>query len=85
MSWTGWFWDDARERVWSAPTIGEAARELGRIGERRGVPTWLQVRTGGGTPRSVPAGMRQPASAASGRVETTSAPSAGVTRPRHRF
>jgi len=85
VSWTGWLGDDAWERVCSAPTIGEAARELGCIGERRGVPTWLQVRTGGGTPRSVPAGMRQPASAASGRVETTSAPSAGGMRPRHRF
>jgi hypothetical protein len=50
MEWHGWVWSDGWERVCSAPTIGECSRELGRIGEERGVPTWFQVLTGGCPP-----------------------------------
>jgi hypothetical protein len=54
VTWFGWLWVDGWERVCSAPTIGECARELGRIGEQRGVPTWLQVLTGGAPPSLTP-------------------------------
>jgi hypothetical protein len=60
MTWHGFLWiDGAWERVCSAPTIGEAARELGRIGEERGVPTWLQVLTGGCPPSFCPKARRR--------------------------
>jgi hypothetical protein len=51
MTWHGWLWvGDCWERACSAPTIGAAARELGRIGEQRGIPVWHQVLTGGAPP-----------------------------------
>jgi hypothetical protein len=57
MSWTGWLWiGDTWVKACSAPTIGEAARQLGVLGEWRGIPTWMQVLTAGCPPAFMPAG-----------------------------
>jgi hypothetical protein len=61
MSWYGWLWSRGQwERVCSAATLGACASQLGRIGGRRGIPTRLQVMTGGGPPTFQPAGYSTP-------------------------
>jgi hypothetical protein len=57
MDWHGWLWSRGRwERVCEAIDLGQCARELGRIADRRGIPTRWQVMTGGAPPTFRPAG-----------------------------